>query len=508
MDYLVFKSFLPEIFLSSCILFQLLINVLLVNNFNFPILLLESISQTFFILSCVFVLLWNNKIEGYFLNYLFINESNGNCLKLLFILNALIVLLIIAKSFKFYLLNFFEYFFFYLLVILAALLLFNAMDMLSAYLVLEMQTLTFFVLAAFKRNSVFSIEAGIKYFIVGAIISAFFLFGCSLCYGYFGTLNFFQLNIIVPFLINNIQNEGYYFVLCALLFIIVVFLFKFAIVPFHFWAPDVYEGSPLASTIIFSIIPKLALLHFFIKWLYLSLMTFPELFWVMVSTGLASVVVGIFYAMGQKRLKRFIIYSSIAQSGFLIVSLSNITIISVVASYFFLVNYLVTAIIIWALVSILYYYKNDFVSFYNSKITPFYLSDFSAFFKKNNSWGFLILLVFFSLMGIPPFTGFFAKAFIFYGLIISNINYFAIVLILINAIATFYYLRFIKIVFFDTKNFDYLFYHLHTFFNSNRVFYIIIISSTILYLLLAVFFEPGISFLFCYKASISTFSGF
>lgn len=508
MEYLIFKSFLPEIFLSLCILVHLLINGVFVINYNFPILIQESFNQTFFILSSVFILLCNNHIEGYFLNYFFINESNGNFLKIFFLFNAIVLLFIIIQSFCFSKLNFFEYFIIYLIVIFASLLLFNSMDMLSAYLILEMQTLAFFVLAAFKRNSVFSIEAGIKYFIIGAITSAIFLFGCSLFYGYFGTLNFFELNIVVPFLIKEISTQGYIFVIIACIFILVTFFIKFAFVPFHFWAPDVYEGSPLPSTIIFSIVPKLALLHFFIKWVYLILSTFSELSFIMSIVGLLSIVVGLSFALGQTRLKRFIIYSSIAQGGFLSIGLSNISLVSVVSTYFFLLNYLVTVTVIWSIIAVLYFYKNDLIYFYETKLAPLYLSDFSMFFSKNNSWAILILFAFFSLLGIPPFTGFFAKAFILYGLIICNIKYLSIILILVNSISAFYYLRFLKIIFFDTKNTQTYFYNLHTFYFNSNVFYVSIFSAVFSFFLIVIFFEPSLSLLACYKACVSTFSGF
>jgi len=404
--------------------------------------------------------------------------------------------------------NFAEYFSIYLFVILSSLLLFSASDMLAAYLVLEMQTLAFFVLAAIKRNSAYSAEAGIKYFVIGAVISAIFLYGCSLCYGYFGTLNFYDLTIMMPFLTNEFGIDGYYFVLIAVFFIFITFLFKLAVVPFHFWAPDVYDGSPMASTVVFAIIPKLALFHFFIKWIYLGMLTFPELFWVLGITAFLSIIVGLLFALGQTRLKRFIIWCTIAQTGFLILGLSRVTIAGIISSYYFLINYLLTAFLLWAIISTFYSHKAEFWHFYKRHIYPLYLTDFSRLFKKHGSWGLLFGIVFFSFLGLPPLTGFFAKAFVLYSLAIDNFIYLAVIIVLINSIAAFYYLRFLKIIFFDIANSPFVCYLNHTFYINNNIFYIVQLITVCSYLLISLFFEPELPLMVCYKACISTFSGF
>ena len=269
MDFLILKSFFPELFLSLSILLQLMFNARLVNNlsFNFPLFNKEIFWQTFFILLCVFLLLLNLKIEGFFSTFLFLNDESSRLIKLMFILSCLVVSFVLLRSFVLQSLNFFEYFSILLLSILSLLLLVSSCDLISTYLVIEMQALCFYILASFRRNSAFSTEAGLKYFIAGAFISGIFLLGASLVYGSLGTLNFNTLSLLLSFNLNTDLIYIKMFSLVGILLITITLLFKVAAAPFHFWAPDVYEGAPLSSTIVFSILPKLVIFSFFIKWL-------------------------------------------------------------------------------------------------------------------------------------------------------------------------------------------------------------------------------------------------
>ena len=199
MDFITFKSLIPEIFLSLCILSQLVFNAYLTNNtqHNFPLINKELFSQLFIILTITLLLLLNLKIQGFFNNYLFINDSSSILLKIFLLIVTLIILPSLLSSFTTQKLNFFEFFSIFLLAIFSLLLLINVGDMLSAYLLIEMQALCFYVLASFRRTSAFSIDAGLKYFISGAFISGIFLFGCSLIYAAVGTLNFNSLSLLL-----------------------------------------------------------------------------------------------------------------------------------------------------------------------------------------------------------------------------------------------------------------------------------------------------------------------
>ena len=197
MDAIILKSFIPEIFLSLSILLQLIFNIRTINSskFNFPILDKEIFIQVLFIIFSVFFLLYNLKIEGFFSNFLFFNNEGSRIVKIIFIIINFLALFIIFKAFSVQKLNFFEFFIILLFSILSSFFLISSYDLLSAYLSIEMQALCFYILASFKRNSAFSTEAGLKYFISGAFISCIFLLGASILYGSLGTLNLNYINL-------------------------------------------------------------------------------------------------------------------------------------------------------------------------------------------------------------------------------------------------------------------------------------------------------------------------
>ena len=377
MTFIIFKSFLPEFFLSFCLLSQLVYNSLIVNNYkhSFPIITKEIFFQTFFVLSCLLLLLLNLKCEAFFSNFVFINDQSAILVKSFTVLSSILILVIIVKSFGLQKLNFFEYFLLYLLSLLAILLLITSADLLSAYLVIEMQALCFYVLTSFTRDSAFSTEAGLKYFIAGSFISGIFLAGCSIIYGLVGTLNFAHLSLLFTFSFDSSS----YFYICLFIgnfLILITFLFKLAVVPFHFWAPDTYEGAPLSSTIIFSILPKVGLVYFFIKWLLLLSSSFSEIFVLLQITALCSVILGIGFALRQKRLKRLMIYSSIAQFGFVIAALSVPALNTLSSVFFFLFVYIISSLLFWLNLSVFYGFQHKVRFFFNETLSPLYLTSF------------------------------------------------------------------------------------------------------------------------------------
>jgi len=199
----------------------------------------------------------------------FINDDLSNYSKMIILLSSIACLVISQNYVVNNRINSFEYYLIILLSILGLLLLVTSYDLLSVYLALELQSLSFYILASFKRNSTFSTEAGLKYFILGAFASGIILFGISLIYGFTGSTNFECLSkLFYSGFSNNIA--GINSVKLGVLFIIVGFLFKLAASPFHVWVPDVYEGSPTSSTAIFAILPKIAILVVLTRLLFVS----------------------------------------------------------------------------------------------------------------------------------------------------------------------------------------------------------------------------------------------
>jgi NADH-quinone oxidoreductase subunit N len=507
MDFIILKSFIPEFFLVLCLLVQLLYNACLINKFSnsYPIITKEVFWQTAFILVCVLFLLLNLKCEAYFFNFLFVNDIGSIYIKILVVISCLFALVLIVQTFKLQSLNFFEYFILLLLAILALLLLISASDMLAAYLVIEMQALCFYVLASFRRDSAFSTEAGLKYFISGSFISAIFLCGCSIIYGLLGTLNFNHLSLLLSTSISDSSSFFYMFLLVGNLLIIITFLFKLAVVPFHFWAPDVYEGAPLASTIIFAVIPKLGIFYFFIKWLSITNTFFPEISLLLGFLGIASVIVGSLLALQQKRLKRLMIYSSIGQLGFLIAALSNLNVNTLVSIYFFLIIYIISSVLFWGYLTNFYLFQQNIRTFYSQSVSPLFLTSLANFSKINLSWSFALLIIIFSMAGLPPFSGFFAKFFVVLSLVEDLNLIVALILILVSIISGFYYLRFLKVLFFEPQvkflsNSTSQVIFTNSFFLLNCF-----LNSFLLFLLVYIFFNPTFCYLVCHQIVIGSY---
>lgn len=504
MDFITLKSFVPEIFLSLSILFQLVFNAYTTNSTsnNFPLISKELFSQVSTILIITLILSINLKIEGFFNNFLFVNDSSCHLIKVGIIISTLFIIPCLIRAFNIQSLNFFEFFSVLLLAVLSLLLLVNAADMLSAYLLIEMQALCFYVLASFKRTSSFSVDAGLKYFISGAFISGIFLFGCSLMYASLGTLNFNSISLLLA-----IPFEFFY--LKPLLFsgvflITITLLFKVSAVPFHFWSPDVYEGAPLATTVIFSIVPKLAVFSFFIKWLTILGNNFLELNSFLTLVGLSSVLIGSLFAIRQKRIKRLVIYSSIAQVGFIVIGLSNLNINSTIAIYFFITIYIISSILVWNHLIILYSFKEYSLTFFKKVSTPLFISSLSNLYKKSYIWSINFIIIFFSIAGIPPLSGFLSKILILLGLVLAEDYLVSLFLVIFSAISVFYYLRIIKTIFFESKN--------H--FNRNEEFQVVFFStfllidcfiiSCCLFLLFFFFFNPSLLLLFCHNITLGS----
>jgi len=446
----ILKILLPELFLFFCILSQLFFSIKFLKNFKnlTPCINEELFIQGMFIFICVFFLNCNQKFIGYSSNLLFIFDNNSIFLKIFLSVIVNLSFIVIWRSFVNQKINFFEYYIIIFLAIFGLFLLINVYDLISTYLILELQALCFYILAAYRRNSSFSTESGLKYFILGSFVSGLFLLGCLLIYATLGTTNFQNIALVLSFPIESTALN--FIIFLGIFLILVTFFFKIIVVPFHSWAPDVYEGAPLASTIFFSLIPKISLITVFFRLLSIFLPVFEVISNLLVLLGVSSIFGGAYLAISQKRFKRFLLYSSISQIGFLIVGLSQYKIDAVVSVYFFLFVYLITSIIIWGFLSNFYNNNIKTSSLKNLNLPkPVLLIDISSYFRSNIVWSIVILIIFFSFAGIPPLTGFLAKILIILNLIKDYQYFLSSILILISVVSSYYYLRIIKILFFE-----------------------------------------------------------
>lgn len=506
---MLLQTFYPEIFIASCLLQQLIFNSTLIldKKTYSPLINKEVFSQIFFIFLCIIVYLNSLKLEGTFLISIFFNDLSNIYLKTILSFIFIFLVFFIKNSYVIQKLNFFEYFIILLFVFFSMLLLFSCSDLLSVYLIIELQALSFYILASFRRISSYSNEAGLKYFISGSFFSGTFLLGCSILYISTGTLNFNMLNILFFF---PIESENFFlilFITISSLLILFSFFFKLSVAPFHFWAPDVYEGSPLASTIIFSLIPKISILTFIIKWVSLFyFILISKLSFILIFSGLCSILFGTIFAIQQVRIKRFIIYSSIAQIGFIIIALGNYTFSSLISIYFFLFTYLLTSTLIWGKISLFYFFQTKIKIFFKYTTKPIYFSNFSNLFKFNNTWAFSFIIIFFSLAGVPPLIGFFAKAFILFTLIKSESLILVCGLVLLSAISTFYYLKIVKIIFFESKRYlNEVQINTVSIFKSSFLYFEVLFLVLFLFSLIFLFFFPCYLFLICNLIILNSF---
>lgn len=342
--------------------------------------------------------------------------------------------------------NSFEFFVLFAISCLGLCLMLQANDFLSFYVALELQSLCFYALASFKRDSAFSVESGLKYFVLGAISSGIYLFGCSLLYGTVGTTNFsvFSLFFSTAF--------GSTLPLCSFVgffFVMVGFFFKLTAAPFHAWAPDTYEGAPSFVSFFFAVVPKIALLVVFSRILFVCF--YSWLFaWshLLLLVSLFSLFVGGLGALTQKKIKRFFVFSSISHVGFIFLALSTGSVFGLSSAFFYLVIYLFIVFSIWS------FFFCFFKKQQNAEFTIIrYLNDFRFLFQENPALAVFCVVFLFSISGLPPLAGFYSKMFVFFSAgAHMSLFFFIFIVIFLSIISSFYYLRIIKIVAFE--NFD------------------------------------------------------
>jgi NADH-quinone oxidoreductase subunit N len=307
-------------------------------------------------------------------------------------------------------------------------------DLIVFYMGLELQSLGLYVLATFNRDQLKSSEAGLKYFVLSALSSGLLLYGCSLIYGFSGTTNFD--------IISNQLNSNDYALTFGIVFILVGLAFKISAVPFHMWAPDVYEGSPTTVTLFFTIVPKIAALTVFIRFLYVPFLNLLEQWqMIIIFLSIASMLFGAVAAIGQTNIKRLVAYSSIGHVGYTLAGLATATNEGIQSSIIYISIYIVMNL---ALFSCLLMLKRK-EQYYED------LEDLSGLSKNHPLLSISLLIILFSLAGIPPLAGFFAKFYIFKSVLEQSMYFLAIVGLLSTVIAAFYYLRIIKIIYFDKE---------------------------------------------------------
>lgn len=445
-----FIALFPELFLLTTGIFLLAYGCLTStsSSYNYPLL---SYNMSWFVaLTFLYtiLLIYNAQINNAILLYnTLVIDDFTQFMKISCLLASTVCILISLDYFRSESLNAFESLILILFATAGMLFCISSADFISMYLTIELQSLCFYVLAALKRNSEFSTEAGIKYFLLGAFSSGLLLFGCSLIYGFTGTLSFSECAKIFA---GTTTFSSYSFSIPAcqlgLIFLLVGFLFKIAAAPFHMWSPDVYEGAPTPVTAFFTITPKLAFFAVFIR-LYLE--SFYDLMetWqtVIILASSASMVIGAFAALSQNKIKRFLAFSSISHAGYLLIGFACGSIEGIQSLLLYLIVYIFMNIAVFAIVlSGTRHSKNHTILHIK------YITDLAYLAKTNPVLAITFTITMFSMAGVPPFAGFYSKAFLFFAALSSNLGFLAVLGVLTSVLTCFYYIRLIRIMYFST----------------------------------------------------------
>jgi NADH-quinone oxidoreductase subunit N len=402
--------------------------------FSFPGLLSSTTSFTIF--AFIVILISLNSL-GYGFSYSFFQgfvvvDFFTLSFKLLLVLSV-IFLLLISKDY----LNFrgvlrYEYDLFLVFSILGLFLLSSSDDFLIVYMSVELQGLCFYVLATFQRNSEFSTEAGVKYFVLGAFSSGLLLLGFLLLYLTFGTTSFVILGKLAASSNNFLAFWGS-------LLVIFAFFFKIGAVPFHLWLCDVYESCLTSVSAFFSVVPKLVLFSVLTRFYVFAFAEYQEnLIFFFLFSGFFSVCLGSVAGLYQKRVKRLIAYSTVSHTGFILLGVSTASVDSVKACFIYLALYALSGL---AIFSVLLFVGTN-------KKNPKYLLNWAALSRHNSLLAITFSLLLLSAAGIPPLSGFYSKFSVLFSLVVHNYLLLTSLVILFSSVGCFYYVRLIKLFFF------------------------------------------------------------
>ena len=421
---------LPEIFISLAIMLFLIIGVFKKGSSS----LIYNLTTISLVILLAILLNLNSIQETSLFNQSYKIDSLSNFMKIIMIISGIFVMLASSKYLQIIKISKIEYPVLVLSAILGMMVMISSNDLIVFYMGLELQSLALYVLASFNRDNLLSTESGLKYFILSALSSGLLLYGCSLIYGFSETTNFNEI-------LNN-SSGAEYGLTFGIVFILVGLAFKISAVPFHMWAPDVYQGSPTSVTIFFAILPKIAALTVFIRFLYVPFINMIDQWqMIIIFISIASMIFGAVAAIGQTNLKRLVAYSSIGHMGYALAGLSVGTNQGIQSSITYISIYFVMNLAFFSCLFMLRRGDNYFEK----------IDDLSGLSKNHPILAFSMMVILFSLAGIPPLAGFFAKFYIFMAVIEQSMYFLAVVGLLSTVVAAFYYLRIIKIIYFDPE---------------------------------------------------------
>ena len=422
---------IPELFLAMTTMGLLIVGV---NGGNRTLDVISGACVVSLFISLMFLLGigWERTV---ILNGMFVMDGFSGFMKVLIILGLVASIGLSVKHLHQEHIVRFEYPILLMMAGIGMMLMVSAHNLLGLYMALELQSLSLYVLASFRRNSQKSAEAGAKYFILGALSSGMILFGISLIYGFTGSIDFSVINEALS--ASNTQNLG---AVIGLVFLLAGLAFKISAVPFHMWTPDVYQGAPTSVTALFAIVPKLAALGLLIRLLYEPFASLTmEWTQIIIFLSAASMTVGAFAALVQENIKRLMAYSSIGNMGYALIGVAAASEVGVASVILYLLIYLFMTAGVFAVILCLR----------RGNIASEKINDLGGLSQTNPGLAYTMAILMFSMSGIPPMAGFFGKLFVFQAAIDAQMYALAIYGVLTSVVAAYYYLRIIKVMFFD-----------------------------------------------------------
>jgi NADH-quinone oxidoreductase subunit N len=425
----VLTPLVPELFLAVAGLALLVLGV-----FNGD----KSARQIGWLVMIAFVvagslLLQNSWERVDILNGLYVMDQFGGIVKLMLLIGLVTSVALSIRYLEDEKIARFEYPLLVLFSGLGMMLMVSAHDLLSLYMGLELQSLALYVLASIRRDSVKSSEAGLKYFVLGALSSGMLLFGASLVYGYTGSTNF----TVIGDTLSEASNIG---AVIGLVFLLAGLAFKVSAAPFHMWTPDVYEGAPTSVTAFFAMVPKVAAIALLIRLLFEAFPTvmlqWQQIIWILAALSMA---VGGFAGLMQTNIKRLLAYSSVGNMGFALVGLASGTEEGVAAVLVYMAIYMVMTAGTFGIVMNM---RRNGQALEN-------ISDLSGLSRHAPVMAYALALLMFSMSGIPPLAGFFGKFMVFKAAVDAEMYVLAVFGVLTSVVAAYYYIRIIKVMFFD-----------------------------------------------------------
>ena len=447
---------LPELFLLSSTLLLLIYGIFRKTSIYNYCLVKEFTNLSVLILFITSFLVWVSLgLSGRLLyENLLVLDFGSSSIKLFCLVVSMICLIMSRSSLNRSRSACFEYFILYLFVVFGVLFFVSSVDLFTMFLALEIQSICLYALVSLNKGSGHGVEAGIKFFVLGATSSVILIFGISMLYGAVGSTNLFHIyNVFlyhIPNLLWNTVDAGMFCLtifniklILGVLFVFIGLFFKITIVPFHMWAPDVYEGAPISIVIFIATVPKIAVTYILCK-LAGFFFSYSYFIWkpLFIVAGLLSVIIGTVMAVRQFKIKRFIAYSSITHMGYILLFISAFTFTSLQYCLCYLVVYIFTILTFWGILLIL---ENNF----GKNLDSFY--DWGGIFYTERYLAFILLITLLSLGGLPPFSGFFAKYLFFKSLLLSDMYLISLFLILFSLLSIYYYIKIVKIIFFDSK---------------------------------------------------------